>query len=305
MLNGRTRFALWLRRPSSWVEIVAWAALVAFVACTIGPALIGQGTFLNTGMLSRYTPWGESLETLRNSTNILSSDTLDSVTPQTTLLVKLAHEGVFGSWNPARRRGRRTRRRAELRGVVPAVAPLVDPAVLGRGRRGETPRDRRDHGRHVPAAASVGRPAGRVADRLARLRVVRLHGRVVELAADPGGRLPAAAVLGHRPGRRRAPCTRPVQRRPRRRRDAARGLPGDRRLRALRRWPLLPGPHDRGPPRTPPGARQCGDRPRRDRPRCPARRLATRALRDQRRERRRLRRSRSSAAVPASGPRPW
>ena len=100
MLKGRTRFALWLRRPSSWVEIVAWAALVAFIACTIGPALIGQGTFLNTGMLSRYTPWGESLETLRNSTNILSSDTLDSVTPQTTLLVKLAHEGVFGSWNP-------------------------------------------------------------------------------------------------------------------------------------------------------------------------------------------------------------
>ncbi|MFJ4296667.1 hypothetical protein [Curtobacterium sp. NPDC089689] len=99
-LDRRTRAVLWLRRPSSWIEVAAWAALVAFVAFTIGPALLGQGTFLNTGLLSRYTPWGESLETLKNSTNILSSDTLDSVTPQTTLLVRLAHEGVFGAWNP-------------------------------------------------------------------------------------------------------------------------------------------------------------------------------------------------------------
>ena len=99
-LDRGTRFALWLRRPQGWVEIVAWAALVAFVVFTIGPALIGHGTFLNTGLLNRYTPWGESFETTAGSTNILTSDTLDSVFPQTTLLVRSAHEGVFAAWNP-------------------------------------------------------------------------------------------------------------------------------------------------------------------------------------------------------------
>lgn len=99
-LDRRTRFALWIRRPGSWVEIVAWAGLVAFVVLTIGPALVGHGTFLNTGLLSRNTPWNEALRTTANSTNILNSDTIDTVAPQTSLLVRLAHEGVFGAWNP-------------------------------------------------------------------------------------------------------------------------------------------------------------------------------------------------------------
>lgn len=100
MLDRRTRFALWLRRPGSWVEIAAWAGLAAFVVWTLGPALTGHGTFLNTGLLSRYTPWGDTFRTLSNSTNILNSDTIDTVAPQTALLTRLAHEGVFAAWNP-------------------------------------------------------------------------------------------------------------------------------------------------------------------------------------------------------------
>lgn len=99
-LGRRDRLVLWLRRPGSWVEIAAWAALAAFVVWTLGPALVGQGTFLNTGLLSRYTPWGETFRTLTNSTNILNSDTIDTVAPQTALLTQLAHQGVFGAWNP-------------------------------------------------------------------------------------------------------------------------------------------------------------------------------------------------------------
>jgi len=98
--DRRARVVLWLRRPGSWVEIAAWAALAAFVVWTIGPALIGHGTFLNTGLLTRYTPWGESLRSMANSTNILNSDTIDTVAPQTSLLTRLAHEGVFAAWNP-------------------------------------------------------------------------------------------------------------------------------------------------------------------------------------------------------------
>ncbi|MGL3200625.1 MULTISPECIES: hypothetical protein [Curtobacterium] len=99
-LDRRSRFALWIRRPGSWVEIVAWGGLVAFVVLTIGPALVGHGTFLNTALLARNTPWNEALRTTANSTNILNSDTIDTVAPQTALLVRLAHEGVFGAWNP-------------------------------------------------------------------------------------------------------------------------------------------------------------------------------------------------------------
>lgn len=99
-VDRRTRFALWLRRPASWVEIAAWAALAAFVAWTLGPALTGHGTFLNTGLLTRFTPWGETAHSLANSTNILNSDTIDTVAPQTALLTRLAHEGVFAAWNP-------------------------------------------------------------------------------------------------------------------------------------------------------------------------------------------------------------
>jgi len=95
-----TRTAAWIRRPGAWIEILSWAALAAFVVLTIGPALVGQGTFLNTGLLSRYTPWGETFRTLTSSTNIFTSDTIDSAAPQVSLLTQLAHQGVFAAWNP-------------------------------------------------------------------------------------------------------------------------------------------------------------------------------------------------------------
>ena len=95
-----TRFALWIRRPSAWIEIVTWAALVAFVVVTLGPALSGHGTFLNTGLLSRYTPWAQTLGPDLTSTNLYTSDPIDSNAPQTSLLVQLAHQGVFGAWDP-------------------------------------------------------------------------------------------------------------------------------------------------------------------------------------------------------------
>lgn len=99
-LPVRTRLATWIRRPSAWVEILAWAALVAFVAWTLGPALTGHGTFLNTGLLSRYTPWAQTFGADGGSTNIYTSDPLDSNAPQTSMLVRLAHAGVFAAWDP-------------------------------------------------------------------------------------------------------------------------------------------------------------------------------------------------------------
>ncbi|MBT2503079.1 YfhO family protein [Curtobacterium sp. ISL-83] len=94
------RFSTWIRRPGAWIEILAWAGLVAFVVWTLGPALIGHATFLNTGLLSRYTPWAETFGGSVDSTNLYTSDPIDSNAPQTSLLVRLAHAGVFGAWDP-------------------------------------------------------------------------------------------------------------------------------------------------------------------------------------------------------------
>ncbi|ROS76379.1 hypothetical protein EDF24_1968 [Curtobacterium sp. PhB130] len=99
-LSMSTRAALWIRRPGAWVEIASWAALVAFVLFTIGPALLGHGTFLNTGLLNRFTPWADTFQSTTQSSNVFDSDTIDSAAPQVSLLVRLAQEGVFGAWNP-------------------------------------------------------------------------------------------------------------------------------------------------------------------------------------------------------------
>lgn len=90
----------WFRRPGSWVEFASWAALALFVIVGIGLPLIGIGTFLNTGLLSRFAPWTDVMQWPKLPSNILDSDTVDSAAPQVALLVRLAHEGVFGQWNP-------------------------------------------------------------------------------------------------------------------------------------------------------------------------------------------------------------
>lgn len=100
MSTVASRLSTWIRRPSAWVEIIAWAALVAFVAFTLGPALTGHATFLNTGLLARYTPWAQTLGADGGSTNVYTSDPLDSNAPQTSMLVRLAHAGVFAAWDP-------------------------------------------------------------------------------------------------------------------------------------------------------------------------------------------------------------
>lgn len=100
MSTVTSRLSTWIRRPSAWIEIIAWAALAAFVVATLGPALTGHATFLNTGLLSRYTPWAQTLGADGGSTNVYTSDPLDSNAPQTSMLVRLAHAGVFAAWDP-------------------------------------------------------------------------------------------------------------------------------------------------------------------------------------------------------------
>lgn len=95
-----TEIRSWLRRPASWVELAAWAALAAFVVVSLGLPLIGDGTFLNTGFFHNFAPWTDVARSTQSTTNVYNSDTIDSVTPQVSLIVDLAREGIFGQWNP-------------------------------------------------------------------------------------------------------------------------------------------------------------------------------------------------------------
>ncbi|WP_157887718.1 YfhO family protein [Frondihabitans sp. PAMC 28766] len=96
----RSRFSTWLRTPGAWIEIAAWAALVAFVVFSLGIPLLGQGTFLNTAFLHDFAPWSDAAKSATSTSNVYDSDTIDSGAPQVALLVRLAHEGVFAQWNP-------------------------------------------------------------------------------------------------------------------------------------------------------------------------------------------------------------
>ncbi|WP_229939007.1 hypothetical protein [Plantibacter cousiniae (nom. nud.)] len=82
------------------VSVVAWSALVGFVVCTIGPALIGVTSFLGTDLLVSFAPWQSTIAMVQDPTNRFIGDTIDTVVPQTALIVEAAREGSFAAWNP-------------------------------------------------------------------------------------------------------------------------------------------------------------------------------------------------------------
>lgn len=92
------------RRPKSWVvltvSVTTWAALIAFVVLTLGPPLLGWNMLLATDLLHIVAPWSSFLGPYDPVTNGMSSDTVDSGTPQVWAIVEAARQGVFAAWNP-------------------------------------------------------------------------------------------------------------------------------------------------------------------------------------------------------------
>lgn len=91
-----------LRRlgAAPWDLIASWGALVVFTLYGIGLPLVGVGTFLGTQLLAWLPPWQSELADSTVLTNRLIGDTIDSMAPQTLLLVDSVRAGLFPQWNP-------------------------------------------------------------------------------------------------------------------------------------------------------------------------------------------------------------
>ncbi|MBF4514380.1 hypothetical protein ITJ66_17980 [Plantibacter sp. VKM Ac-2885] len=83
-----------------WISIVAWAALVTFALLSVGPPLLGMGTFLGTDLLQNAAPWQSALGPTRPVVNALVGDTVDTVVPQTWAIVDMLRAGTSPAWNP-------------------------------------------------------------------------------------------------------------------------------------------------------------------------------------------------------------
>lgn len=93
------RFQISFRTAGSWLNILGWLALLAFVIMTIGPGLIGTKVFLGTDLLTEFAPWS-SLSSADSITNRGVDDTIDSVAPTSILISDAASTGNFALWDP-------------------------------------------------------------------------------------------------------------------------------------------------------------------------------------------------------------
>lgn len=97
VMSRRSRWLAWLGRNAT--AVVAWACVVAFVALTVGPALIGRGVFLGTDVLTQFSPWREAVG-YHVATNTWIGDTIDSQTPKNMALATAITTGSSPWWNP-------------------------------------------------------------------------------------------------------------------------------------------------------------------------------------------------------------
>lgn len=138
----------WLSRiVSPLVTVVAWTCFVLIGATTVGVSLVQGETFSGADLVASIDPWESALETTDRPTNPYVGDTVDSVIPQTTLIVEAAREGYLAEWNPYQVGG------AELGGlpnpgiysplslpwwllpsdIAPAVVKLLELTVIALG----------------------------------------------------------------------------------------------------------------------------------------------------------------------------
>lgn len=81
------------------VAWVAWLVVAAFVAFSLGSSLLGETTFLGVDILGLAAPWKSSTELASVHVGMLG-DTIDTVVPQSLLVVDAARSGQLAEWNP-------------------------------------------------------------------------------------------------------------------------------------------------------------------------------------------------------------
>ncbi len=101
---------------------LAWLVVLVFTVLTVGSSLAGTTTFLGVDLLTTVAPWKSATETASVQVPFLG-DTVDSVVPQSMLIVDAARQGNLAEWNPYQHGG------AELGGMPNAgvYSPLSLP----------------------------------------------------------------------------------------------------------------------------------------------------------------------------------
>ena len=249
---------------ASWQDKYTALVILAFGAVTIGPSLVGARVLISVNLLSEQLPWRASRLTVAGH-QVCTSDTIDAEMPE---LGVHPQPALCGPPRLLAEPGGRRQPDVKQPQRGPAgphlVARPAAAALAGTGVRHAAAAGCCDRG-HEPVPASAGHKPGQRDARRPDLRDDRVHGGVVELAADPGRSAdPAAALVGRtadpaRPGHRLAGD------RARRRGHAVRRVPAGDRVRALprRRLPAgasgraVPAP-DRGRPAHGPACRCSG-----------------------------------------------
>ncbi|WP_431031420.1 hypothetical protein [Plantibacter sp. RU18] len=95
---GASRPPVW--RGGIWMSVIAWGSLAVFAILSVGPPLVGVGTFLGTDLLQNAAPWQSALGPTRPAFNALVGDTVDTVVPQTWAIVEMLRAGTSPAWNP-------------------------------------------------------------------------------------------------------------------------------------------------------------------------------------------------------------
>ncbi|WP_125774506.1 hypothetical protein [Antribacter gilvus] len=86
-------------RAATSLTVCSWALVVLFVVVTLGSPLAGRTTFLGVDLMLTTAPWSSALGPGGSHVPFVG-DTVDSVVPQSVLIVDGAREGYLAEWNP-------------------------------------------------------------------------------------------------------------------------------------------------------------------------------------------------------------
>lgn len=85
---------------STVASVASWLLLVVLTVAAVGSSLVGRTTFLATDIPANFAPWKVTLETLEPPQNPMLGDTVDTVVPQSALILDAARDGYLAEWNP-------------------------------------------------------------------------------------------------------------------------------------------------------------------------------------------------------------
>jgi len=203
-------------RAERLLTVVVLALAGVFVLVPLLPALLGRGTLIDVGALSAFPPFRADVGAGYSGVVTCRGDTIDYYLPGMAEIKRSLFAGHFPTWAPYEVGGAPLASLPNPRGPQPDVPALLRAAALAGAGVREAARVRRGHRRDGPVPAAPRSGSGCRAPGRGRLRRLRVHAHVVELAAHGGCCADPGPVLGagtsgpggpssrRRPGRRGA-----------------------------------------------------------------------------------------------------